>query len=51
MLLLKKYRIWKRYKKTYDELSQMSDRDLNDIGIRRYEISDIAREAANEEAA
>lgn len=34
------------YRKTYAELASLSDRDLQDIGVSRLQIGDIAREAA-----
>lgn len=34
------------YNRVYGELIGLSDRDLNDIGISRGQIDDIAREAA-----
>jgi uncharacterized protein YjiS (DUF1127 family) len=34
---------WRRYRETVRELSQFSDHELSDIGIRRSEIDDIAR--------
>lgn len=34
------------YRRTQRELTQMSDRDLADIGITRFMIDDIAAEAA-----
>ncbi|WP_170530374.1 DUF1127 domain-containing protein [Ruegeria arenilitoris] len=34
------------YTRTYTELQRLSDRELNDIGIRRCDIADIAREHA-----
>lgn len=36
------------YKRVVEELSQCSDRDLNDIGFARSQIKTIARDAANE---
>ncbi len=33
-----------KYRKTYAELVALSDRDLADIGIARYDISRLARE-------
>jgi uncharacterized protein YjiS (DUF1127 family) len=36
----------KQYRKTYSELSKLSTRELNDIGISRYMISRIAAESA-----
>jgi len=35
------------YNKTLNELSSCTDRDLNDLGIARYDIPRIAREAAD----
>lgn len=32
------------YRKTYNELSRLSDRDLNDLGICRSEIRSLSRE-------
>lgn len=32
------------YNRTYAELQSLSDRELNDIGVRRCDIKDIARE-------
>jgi len=34
------------YSQTYRELAEMSDRDLQDIGISRLRIEEVAREAA-----
>ena len=36
----------KVYRTTYEELSALSQRDLDDLGIARESIRDIAREAA-----
>lgn len=33
-----------RYKKTIDELSKLTDRELSDIGISRCDIPRIAKE-------
>jgi len=38
----------KAYRKTYDELSRVSDRDLADMGLHRSMIPDVARQAADE---
>lgn len=35
------------YHRTFNELSQLSDADLNDLGISRYGIHFIAKDAAN----
>lgn len=34
------------YNRTYNELSKLSDRELNDIGLSRYDIVSVAEEAA-----
>jgi len=38
----------KVYRTTYHELSILSDRDLNDLGIPRSNIKRLAMEAAND---
>lgn len=38
----------KVYKDTFHELSQLTDRDLADLGIPRSNIGRLAREAAND---
>jgi uncharacterized protein YjiS (DUF1127 family) len=38
------------YNETYAELEVLSDRELNDIGISRFEIPAVAREAAKHAA-
>ena len=44
--LLAKLRNWKRYRETVRELSRLSDRDLADLGISRFDIDSVARDAA-----
>ena len=40
--------LWYRsFKQTHDELSRLSERDLNDLGIMRSDIARIAREVAD----
>ena len=34
------------YNRTYRELSKLSDYELSDIGMTRYDIAEIARESA-----
>ncbi|RBP13808.1 uncharacterized protein YjiS (DUF1127 family) [Roseiarcus fermentans] len=36
---------WRRYREAVRELSQMTDRELNDIGIRRGEIETVVRQS------
>ena len=43
---LAKLRNWKRYRQTVRELSRLSDRDLADLGISRFDIDSVARDAA-----
>jgi uncharacterized protein YjiS (DUF1127 family) len=38
----------KAYRKTYDELSRVSERDLADMGLHRSMIPDVAKQAADE---
>lgn len=37
---------WRKYRQTVNELDRMSDRELNDLGIARSEIRNVARRAA-----
>lgn len=41
--VLNRFRAYLRYRETVTELSRLSDRDLADLGISRFEIQDIAR--------
>jgi uncharacterized protein YjiS (DUF1127 family) len=38
-----KLNAWRRYREAVRELSQLTDRELDDIGIRRGDIESIAR--------
>ncbi|MPR10239.1 DUF1127 domain-containing protein [Microvirga tunisiensis] len=42
--ILAQIRSYLRNRETANELSRLSDRELNDLGIRRFEIDSIARE-------
>jgi uncharacterized protein YjiS (DUF1127 family) len=42
--ILAKIRAYLRYRETIRELSRLSDRELDDLGIARFEIHDIARQ-------
>jgi uncharacterized protein YjiS (DUF1127 family) len=44
--ILSKVRAYMRYRDTVRELSQLSDRELDDLGISRFQIDSIAREHA-----
>ncbi|CUA95676.1 DUF1127 domain-containing protein [Pannonibacter sp. Q-1] len=43
--IVSKYRSWKKYRATYEELARMSSRELSDIGISRADIASVARGA------
>jgi uncharacterized protein YjiS (DUF1127 family) len=42
-VILSKIREYLRYRDTVRELSRLSDRELEDIGISRYQIDGVAR--------
>jgi len=46
MNLIRNYRNWRRYRDTVNELSRLSNRELNDLGISRGDIPHVARQAA-----
>lgn len=37
---------WAKYQQTVRELNELSNRELNDLGIERHEIAKLAREAS-----
>ena len=41
--LADKFRAWLRYREAVNELSQLSDEELHDIGVSRGEIEYVAR--------
>jgi uncharacterized protein YjiS (DUF1127 family) len=41
---------WRRYREAVRELSQLSDRELDDIGIRRGDIELIVRRSVANDA-
>ena len=43
MNLIRNYRNWRRYRDTVNELSRLSNRELNDLGISRAEIEAVAQ--------
>jgi uncharacterized protein YjiS (DUF1127 family) len=43
MNLIRNYRNWRRYRDTVNELSRLSNRELNDLGINRADIEKVAR--------
>lgn len=42
MNLVRNYRNWRRYRDTVNELSRLSNRELNDLGINRGDIHAVA---------
>ena len=48
--IVKRYRSWRKYRQkynqTYNELRICSDRELNELGINREDISVVARDRA-----
>lgn len=44
--ILAKVRSYMRYRDTVRELSMLSDRELDDLGISRFQIDSIARQNA-----
>jgi uncharacterized protein YjiS (DUF1127 family) len=42
--IVRSYRNWRKYRQTYNELMRLSERELQDLGIRRMDIRTIARE-------
>jgi uncharacterized protein YjiS (DUF1127 family) len=42
-LVLSKIRSYLKYRETVRELSRLTDRELEDVGISRYQIDGIAR--------
>ena len=44
--ILSKVRAYMRYRETVRELSLLSDRELDDLGISRFQIERIARQNA-----
>jgi uncharacterized protein YjiS (DUF1127 family) len=44
--IISRIRAYMRYRETVRELSQLSDRELDDLGIVRFEIGRVARDSA-----
>ena len=43
--LTSKYLTWRRFRESVRELSRLSDRELNDLGIGRADISTVVRQS------
>ncbi|MBD8894363.1 DUF1127 domain-containing protein [Roseibium litorale] len=44
--VVRKYSTWVKYRRTIDELSRLSSRELSDLGISRNDIKFVARRTA-----
>ena len=45
--IVRTYRNWRKYRQTYNELMRLTERELNDLGIRRMDIRTLAIESAS----
>lgn len=43
MNIVNKFNKWRSYRRTYNELSKLSNRELDDLGLNRADISNVAR--------
>ena len=43
MNIVRNYRNWRRFRETVSELSRLSERELNDLGISRADIPAVAK--------
>jgi uncharacterized protein YjiS (DUF1127 family) len=46
MNILRNISAWRRYRSTFNQLNRLSDRELNDVGLTRFDIDRIARQGA-----
>ena len=46
MNIVRSFNNWRQYRRTVDELSRMSQRDLSDLGISRCDIQRVARQTS-----
>jgi len=44
MKFMKAYHEWRRYRDTVNELESLSNRELCDLGISRFDIHNIAKQ-------
>jgi uncharacterized protein YjiS (DUF1127 family) len=45
-LLIERFSAWRRYRRNLAELSELTDRELDDIGLTRGEVPNVAKLAA-----
>jgi len=43
---LLQYKKWRAYRKNVNELSALSNKDLHDLGINRYDIKRVCKQSA-----
>jgi hypothetical protein len=43
--ITEKFNAWRRYRTSVRELSQLTDRELRDLGLTRAEIESVARKS------
>jgi uncharacterized protein YjiS (DUF1127 family) len=43
MSMMQNFRNWQDYRRTFNELNRLSNRELADLGISRHDIPRIAR--------
>ncbi|MCF6320495.1 MAG: DUF1127 domain-containing protein [Rhizobiaceae bacterium] len=43
MNIATRFQKWRNYRRTYNELSKLSSRELNDLGLSRFDIASVAR--------
>ena len=45
-MIAEKVSAWRRYRVSVRELSRLTDRELNDLDLNRYDIEIVARQTA-----
>ena len=45
-MIAEKVSAWRRYRVSVRELSRLTDRELNDLGLNRFDIEVVARQTA-----
>jgi uncharacterized protein YjiS (DUF1127 family) len=45
-MIAEKVSAWRRYRVSVRELSRLTDRELNDLGLNRFDIEMVARQSA-----
>jgi uncharacterized protein YjiS (DUF1127 family) len=44
--LYSSYKNWRKYRETYSELMRLTTRELDDLGINRGDINQLAKQSA-----